>query len=120
MSELEIIELKDGDVMPFTWKTERYGRAEFTFCWKWKRWKLADVWISPKQQPDAKAQYHLGGLQCDNFQVYSYTHKGFENPWPWLYGWCREHKCQYMHVYVPPRATLFRVRVLSTLVIIFE
>ena len=120
MTEPEFIELNDKAIIEFNSMTKEYGRAEFSFCLKWKRGKLTDVWISPFQQPHSKSEYHIGGLKCGGFRTYAWTYEGMENPWPWTYGWCNIHKCQFMRVYVPPHSSKLCIEVLSTLSLIFE
>lgn len=117
---LKKIEVKDGSVIPYVWKTERLGRAEFQFCPIWKYGKLRELFIYPKQQENKSNYWHLHGLKCIDFQLKSWTHKGIENPWAWLYFWCEEHKCMGMNVYVPLDTSKLLVSVSSGLTIIFE
>lgn len=121
MKLTEVI-LTHDSVVPFTAFTKNYGRAEFQICPVVKRGKLKELFIYPKQQPDAKNFYHVvfGDYPPDAWQVMSWTHLGMNEPKVWLFNWCKEHKCQMISVYVPKQANSFRIHILSTFSIIFE
>jgi hypothetical protein len=115
-----MIELVDGDVRPFVLLTHNLGRAEFTFCPVWKRGKVSEVFIYPRQQENIDYFYHVACGYSDSFQVSSWSHKGVENPKIWLHFWCKDHKCMSMHVYPPNSTDRLRVETGSTLSIYFE
>lgn len=121
MAELVRRELVDHDEVKFTAKTDQYGLAEFSFCPIYKRGKLVEMFIYPKQQPDVKEYFHVDlSYGPDSFMLGSWTHKGMSEPWVWFFKWCKEHKCQSFIAYAPPEATSFQVSCLSTFSIHFS
>lgn len=121
MPELILRELKNGDEVTFVPHTKNYGRAEFAFCPVWKRGEVMEVYIYPCQQPDSATEYWVvkSGFST-SFQVNAWTHKGIDNPWHWIYTWCKEHKCMSFRSYVPNQSNKFTVQVMSTLAIHFD
>ena len=116
----ETRELKDRECVPFVWMTPLYGRAEFSFCPVWKDGRLEEVWITPLQQADHKLTYVIRCSGADSFQVGSWSHKGLEQPWHWIYCWCQEHGCMAFRIYVPPESGYLQVHAGSTVAVMFE
>jgi phenylpropionate dioxygenase-like ring-hydroxylating dioxygenase large terminal subunit len=114
------VELKDGDVVFFTPRTDNYGTAEFEICPVWKRKKLSEVWIYPAQQPDKKEYYHISVGYSASFGANSWTHKGIVAPKVWMFFWCAEHKTTAMRLYVPHNSNCFIVSILSDCSIYFD
>jgi len=121
MCKLEEKILKVDELIRYNWKTKEYGRAEFIFCPIWKRGKIIKLHIYPMQQPDAKYFYILDVTANSKYICpYSWTHLGKENPWPWQFYWCKEHKCMSIKIYVPPNTNTLRITTGTSLNIIFE
>lgn len=119
--------LKDGDSVEFDWcdskapfQGQSYGRAEFGICLVWRRNKLKCFYIYPFQQRDVKHFYRVDCGYSDSFECGAWTHKGMDDPKIWLHGWCKEHKCPFMRVYVPKDSKRFTVYVLSTAQMMFD
>ena len=113
--------LKDGDVVHFTTKTSNYGIAGFTVCLIVKRGKLKEMIISPIQQPNAQHTYRIPtGSHCTSWSVESWIHKNISAPRCWVMGWCKEHKCMFMNISVPPESNCFEVMLGSTASIYFN
>lgn len=101
--------------------TQEYGRAEFIFCPVYKYGKMKELYIYPKQQPDAKFYYkfELKYTPLD-FSISSWAHQGMDDPNIWLMFWCKEHKCMSFSVYVPIQAKSFHISTYSNLRVQFE
>lgn len=119
--------LSDGDVVTFDATDSKaptpgasLGTAEFAFCPKWVRGKLQAVYICPMQQRDVVERWRVECHGAMDFTVQSWTHKGIQEPRPWLYFWCKEHGCMGMRVYVPRNAGQFSVRTGSGVGIHFD
>jgi hypothetical protein len=102
--------LHDGDIVPFTARTQKYGTAEFCFCLVYRRGKLIEIVITPMQQPDATEFFRLAAHGAQSFSANSWTHRGVSNPWAWHHFWCTEHRCPAFALYAPTEATQFEVR----------
>lgn len=113
---MEEIKIKDGDFLEFLWSTEKWGRAEFVVCPQFKRGKLVKMFIYPSQQGISDKYYVWEGT-ADYFTVQSYQQ--LDDPKPWLFRWCKEHKTQSFRVYVPPESKYIWFSVLSTVTIGF-
>lgn len=113
-------EIKSNEKIFFTPRTEDYGCAEFVICPVFKYSRLKEVFIYPRQQPDAKEFFHIGKLNCDSFQIMSWTYKGTESPRIWRNYYCKEHKCVSFDVYPPKDTNYFYVQTLSILEVIFD
>ena len=100
--------LRDGDIVPFTAVTPKHGVAEFRFCLVYRRGKLVEVVINPRQQPAATEFFRLA-VHGGTFFFNSWTHQGLSHPWVWRHFWCREHRCPAFDLYVPRQATQFEV-----------
>lgn len=98
--------LKCGDKIPFEWITQKYGRAEFTFCLKYNRGKLKEVFITPQQQPNVKEWFVLP-FHRDDFMAKSTIE--LDDPKIWLHFWCKEHKAPAFNLYVPKDSRFFYV-----------
>ena len=121
MSKLTCRELKEHDIVKFSARSSQYGNAEFIFCPIFKRGKLKEMFIWPAQQPDVTEFFRiLLPYVPQNFGISAWTHKGMDEPRPWMFFWCREHKCVAFRVYVPKQAKCFRVLFGSWFRIIFD
>jgi len=101
MKTKKIVKLKDGDVIKYNDMHPKYGKAEFAICPIFKYGKLKKVLIYPRQQETDVYYYEIECHNQTDFQLLSWTHKGYENPWTWMYFYCKEHKCLAMNTYVP-------------------
>ncbi len=120
-NRLTLRRLKDGDRVDFVAFTEKYGNAEFVFCLRFERGQIKKLFITPKQQPDAKHRFEVdASYGATGFHLSSYTHKGMDRPWPWIHFWCEEHKAFAFSAYVPKQATHFKVQTLSSLCVTFD
>lgn len=117
--DFETIEIKENEQIPFTWITHDYGRAEFVCCPIWKRGKITDLYISPKQQPDKRAiLYHFKCGYSSSLNLTSTV--GLDNPEVWNVMWCQTHKTQALEVYVPKNSKNFSIRAVSSLYVWFR
>lgn len=113
--------LTDGAVVIFTPITVKCGRAEFVCCPVFNRGKLRELYLYPKQQPNAKEYFvYKFDYAPENFRINSWTHKGISRPEIWIHGWCQEHKCASFRFYVPVNSNCFKVRALSIFSIDFD
>jgi hypothetical protein len=120
LKEKVIKDYKDFKI-PFKERTQKYGRAEFIFCIKWKNkfrgWKrvkiLDEVFIYPAQQPDAKFYYRIKNGFSDSITIQSWV--GLDDPKIWFWSWCKEHKCMSVRIYVPNDSKHIDVCFLSTM-----
>jgi hypothetical protein len=124
---LPVRALKDGDTVSFDATDSKaptpgssLGTAEFAFCPQWNRGKLKAVHITPMQQREVSETFVVEGGFSDSFAVSSWTHKGIDAPRPWIWFWCKEHRCMGMRVYVPRNSSRFSVRVSSDIRIDFD
>ena len=105
------IEVEGQTFIPFEWidKTPgggNLGRAEFQVCVKFKRGKVHEFWVYPRQQRSADKYWHCQGGDC-SFYIASYERLG--DPHVWLTSYCPEHKTQTLHVYVPNDARFLKI-----------
>lgn len=91
----------------------QYGRAEFQICPIWKRGRIVECWVYPRQQVRAERDvcWHLeassNGLTLGGF--------GRHEPKLWHIGWCKEHKTATYSVYVPDGTNELQITVLDSL-----
>lgn len=120
MQEMQLIEMNPPDSrlwnfdIPFVWQSKDYGRAEFDFCFKFKRAKITELWISPRQQKDEQGKlYHINVHGSD-----SILNSGEGRLW--YMGWCKMHKAAYSRIYVPDNTSRLHISLLSSLSISFH
>jgi len=111
MKEWKPIELEDQVFIPFEWidKTPgggNLGRAEFQVCIKFKRNKVCEFWIYPRQQRDMDEFWHYKGGDC-SFYIASY--EDLADAKVWLIHHCLEHKAQSFHIYAPNDARFLKI-----------
>jgi len=97
--------------IPYAWRTKEYGRAEFSFCLKWKRGKITDLWISAHQQigENQGKMWHLRVHGSTSFNISpSEAHL-------WLVGWCPLHKTQNYSMYVADDTDTLAINLLSSI-----
>lgn len=99
--------LNHGDKVWFEPMHPHYGHAGFQVCPQYIRGKLKRVFIYPRQQDINNLVYRVELSGQDIFSVNSWTFKGIDKPDIWMTGWCKEHKCQTLSVYVPRNANHF-------------
>jgi len=97
-----------------------YGRAEFEIRPIFKYGKLKEFLIYPKQQETNVFYYVIEAQNQREFQISSWTHKGFANPNIWLEFWCKEHKTICHRVYVPKDTNIITFENLRTFNIRFD
>lgn len=119
--------LKDGDVISFDATDSKaptpgssLGTAEFSFCPQWHRGKIKAVHICPLQQRDQTERWRIDSGYATGFSVQSWTNRGVDIPRPWIWFWCKEHRCMGMRVYVPRNSSQFLVRTGSDVSIYFD
>lgn len=126
-SRLALRILKDGDEVSFDATDSKaptpgssLGIAEFAFCPEWRRGKLKAVHIRAQQQRDVSERFVVESGVATSFTVSSWTHKGIDAPHPWIWFWCKEHRCMGMRVYVPRNSDHFSVHISSNIGIHFD
>ena len=70
------IEVAGSTFIPFKWRDDtpggsNLGRAEFQVCLKFKRGKVSEFWVYPRQQRDATTCWHIITTYQD-FHISSY------------------------------------------------
>lgn len=100
----------------------KYGRPEFDVCFQYEDGLLKNLYISPRQQPEALEFWRI---DCKDYHpnavhISSWEHKGIEHPKPWLWFWCKEHEAVCTEIYAPPGATWINVSLLNTLSLTFS
>ncbi|MEK0338014.1 MAG: hypothetical protein QQN41_11330 [Nitrosopumilus sp.] len=130
MSKRKIIKLKFGNgkkygekgynpIIKFDPIHKRYGRAEFDICPIFKYGKLKKIFVFRRQQETDEC-YEIEAQDQKEFQINTWTHKGFDNPNIWMNFWCKDHKTICFRVYVPPRTNIIEFDSLSTFEIRFD
>lgn len=109
---METIEVFDKEYIPFVNMTKNYGRAEFLVCPVYEDGFLAELHISPRQQPDAEYNFVIKGSFA---QMTIGSWVGVEDPRIWMFAWCLVHKTSAFRVYVPKDADRLEVMKLSSL-----
>jgi len=102
--------IKFGDEIKYVPRTHDYGRAEFTICPVFKRGIIRELYIYPRQQPDAKHFYKL--VPMGKYRIIDFTYYGgdFNDCCRiWQTWWCKEHKCFSLEFYVPNEGDSFKV-----------
>lgn len=113
--------LKSNDIIFFEPMSDSLGHAEFEICPVFKRGKMTEIFIYPRQQPNVKYYYYYKvDYKPVDFSINSWTHKGIDMPEVWLNYWCKEHKCVTFVVYVPIKSNCFMLKTLSNLSITFD
>jgi len=128
LTKLEITDYSifNYKIQPFVSNTKEYGNAEFIMCPVWRRGKIREVYMYPKQQPNAEHYYYLvneDGWEGVNFGSLLYELVGevgdgkggvltlgknvIHSPNVWNTFWCKEHKCQAFEFYVPKNSKGF-------------
>jgi len=108
---MNLVELKLGEFVSFDWRDKtpggsNLGRAEFEICQIYKRGKLKEVFIYPRQQRTDK--YYHATMNGDNsFHIASYEE--LENANVWLTYPCKEHKTITIRLYVPRESRFFSI-----------
>ena len=83
-------------------QTQKYGRAEFEFCPRFKYDYLREVFITPRQQPDHEDGWIVNvdnNLRIPHFYVTDYSYNQDAKNWFGYY--CKQHKTYCMVWYVP-------------------
>ena len=104
------VEVGDSVEIPFIWldKTpggSNLGRAMFQVCIRYKKGKIWDFFVYPRQQRSSE-YWHHGGASEFAFTISSHR---LPNPDVWKVGWCEEHKAQTLSIYVPEGSDVLRV-----------
>jgi len=98
------IELSKHQPISYKWIDEtpggmNLGRAEFTFCPKYKRDRLTEMFISRKQQREKDRYYIAKGLNSESF---SFRKQDDIRATPiWRIAFCHDHKVTRFELYVP-------------------
>ena len=106
-------------VIRFKPRHDKYGHAEFTICPIFKYGKLKKVFVFRRQQ-DTSECYEIEAQDQKEFQIGTWTHKGFDVPNIWMNWWCKEHKTIAFAVYVPIQTNIIEFDSLSTFGIRFD
>jgi hypothetical protein len=117
--ELDTSKLWNFEI-PFQWMHKSYGRAEFQICVQWKRRRVEDLWIYPKQQERVPDEYWHAKINGRSNSVALTGYDGLDYPNVWYTFWCKEHKCQALELYVPSESRVLWISILSTLSIGFK
>lgn len=114
--------LKDGDVVKFVSRTTEYGAASFQVCTIVNNGFLSEVYIYPKQQPDAEFYYRiiLDDVDCELWMISSWSHRKIGHPYIGFFNWCDEHQCQSVSVSSPPDANCFTINIMSVFYMMFD
>jgi hypothetical protein len=91
-----------------------YGRAEFQVCPIWKRGRIVECWIYPRQQvrPEGDVCWHFEA-NSDGLTVSGLGPT--DEPKLWHIGWCRDHKTATYSIYVPNYTNTLEIMVMSSL-----
>lgn len=109
--------LEDFDSVSFIPITKEYGRAEFQIELLYnKKGCIRKVLIYPRQQKDAKEYFEINA-NAESFHIGNFKTK---EPHIWLFYYCNEHKATAMRVYVPDKATQFKISIGSSVTINFD
>lgn len=112
-AEFDVVEVEGGINVPFKWRDDtpggsNLGHAEFQVCLKFRRGAPAEFWVYPAQQRDVHTAWHKDWVHPDlGFGFSSY--EGLDDPRVWKVGWCPEHKCCSMRLYVPKDSRFIRI-----------
>lgn len=103
-----VIDITERTEIPFQWKDptpggQSLGRAEFEVCIHFKRRKVVEYWVYPRQQRQEDAWHYIGGNGYGDFAINS-VH--LDQPRVWLTYWCKLHKCQCLRMYVPDNSSI--------------
>ena len=109
--EWKLAECEHNIIIPFEWIDttpggSNLGHAEFQVCIKFKKGKISEFWVYPRQQRNADTYWHWVGGSTD-FMISSYEH--LEDVKVWLISYCKEHKATSIHLYVPRDAKYLRI-----------
>ena len=130
MSKQKIIKLAWGNgkkygekgynpVIKFEPKHENYGSAEFDICPIFKYGKLKKIFVFRRQQETSEC-YEIEAQDQKEFQISTWTHKGFDIPNIWRNWWCKDHKTIAFSVYVPQQTDILVFDSLSTFGMYFD
>lgn len=106
----EKILTEDYKEIPFTWKTDKCGHAEFVVCPIVKRGKIREVYVYPSQQPKAEDYFVFKadwGLEGIHFGTHLKTDGKISQPIVWKTHFCKEHKSHSFNMYVPVESKAF-------------
>jgi len=95
--------LKDGDSISFKYTSQRYGRAEFLICPKYKRGKLVELIIERLSQNKTRYFYKWKGENKKSF----FIENSFDANNPaevWLFSYSNKYKCQSIRLYAPEKS----------------
>lgn len=96
--------------IPFTWKTDNYGRAEFAICATRKRGAIQQVCIYPKQQDKTDIFYSIDLTDLKLYHIWLSSYE-VDSPNVWQVFWCKDHKCPSINLYVPANSKRLSVTV---------
>jgi hypothetical protein len=116
IEEFRCIKLEGNKCLSFINSTPKLGRAEFQICSKYKRKKLAELFIYLEQQENIDYYYYWQGKANG---LYLGSWNDLNKPEPWFFGYCEEHKCQTMRMYVPNNSKYLFFEILSSINIYF-
>ncbi len=102
MAVIEYQELADEQPISFQPLHPSFGKAEFSFCLAFKRGKIIEVRIERAQQNE-KGKYLLKHHGASEFIIGSFLHG--RDARVWRTGFCKDHKGQWLDVYVPDDST---------------
>ena len=108
--EWKLIELTEPIFIPFAWRDptpggQNLGRAEFQVCLKFKRGKVSEFWVYPRQTR-LETYWHFSYGDID-FAISSYQR--LDSVGAWLVLYCKEHKCPSICVYAPNDAAFLEI-----------
>ncbi len=105
-----MVEIDGEMVMPFQWRDStpggsNLGRAEFQICLKFKRGRIVEYWVYPRQQRSTTCWHYIGS----NIDFHITAYDGLRSEGAWLISWCKEHKTFSFSVYAPTDAKYLRM-----------
>lgn len=103
--EWKLIEVENEIWVPFQWRHDQYGRAEFHVCVKWKRGKVSEFWVYPVQT-EMDTYWHMAP---GDYSFFVTSYEGLAEPKVWRMIWCREHKAPSLHIYSPTYARYLQI-----------
>lgn len=104
--EKTLIELDSELWVPFKYRTEDLGTAEFLVCVKWYGWGDFEFWVDPVQTHITE-WWHSPRHEYPDFSITSYGK--LSDPRTWLCNYCREHETSQLRIYTPDNAKYLRL-----------
>ena len=110
--EMKRVDVKDRISIPFEWKDMtpgggNLGHAEFEVEIFYRRGKIVEFAVYPKQQRDANEYWVMTNPCPTDFTINSYNH--LEDARVWIFRYCEKHKTPYFSLYVPANSSRIEI-----------